>query len=189
MNQVLVEAVGQGRPLPAAVVVTSTVFFARYRKRAAFHPAQADYYEDVIYINPESYWFRSRHALRKYARRAYRGGQIATDDPAHLLRHEYGHLLHKSAAGSAGLPAEAVSAPDRIEQAGRAFLDGLHRWPEADRRFKEAAARVSVRAADSPVEFVAEVFAGAWGGRRFHEDVAVMEGYRHYRGPVLLPRG
>ena len=165
VRQVLSDAEARGYLLPSAVRIDADLF-ARYGRRAPRIPAQADPYTGEIYINPESYQFRYRKAIRKYARRFHLKGYISTGDPAHVLRHELGHLLH---AGEAGI----------------AFLEAHVDWPARDPGAREAAATVSLRAAEGPGEFVAEVFAGIWGLREFARDAEVMRWYRRYRGPAV----
>lgn len=165
VRQVLADAEARGYPLPSAVRI-DTDLFACYGRRAPRIPAQADPYAGEIYINPESFQFRSRKALRKYARRFHLKGYISTGDPAHVLRHELAHLLH-------------------ADEAGIEFLEAHVDWPARDEGARHAAATVSLRAAEGPGEFVAEVFAGIWGLREFTRDAEVMRWYRRYRGPAV----
>ena len=165
--QVLSDAHQRGYPPPRAVRIDAGAF-SQYGRRSPHVAAQADYYNEEIYVNPESWHFKKRKSIRKYARRFHAKGYTSTDDPAHVLRHELAHLLHARAAGVG-------------------FLDDHQAWPRADAAARAIAARVSHRATQSPSEFVAEVFAGMWGGRDFDADGEVMAWYHRYRGPALAP--
>ena len=188
VNQLLWEIHLRGLAPPQAVYVDAEPFLAGERRRVELYPAHADCHDEVIYLNPRSFWFRSRESIRKYARRAFRRGRIATDDPIHILRHEYAHILHKREAGRRlphlrAVPAESLE--QERESRGRIYLESLHTWDARDADAQTAAARVSGRASCSPLEFVAEVCAGLWGGRSF--EAPVMAGYRRYFGPCLTP--
>jgi hypothetical protein len=163
-DQVLAEAVERGLALPRAVRVDARPFIRRGRNLLGL-PAQADYCADEIYINPESYEFRSRRSIRKYARRFYLKGYASTDNPGHILRHEVAHLLH---ARAAGIP----------------HLEELKAQPIRGTRVLPVAGRVSRRALESPLEFVAEVAAGIWDGRQY--DPEIMGLYDRFQGPEFV---
>lgn len=119
--------------------------------------AAYDHLEDVIVFNPENAaWSDMRRFMKDL--KAF----FSTGHPQHIVRHEIGHAAHYS----------ALSPQER----GRIwFAESL--GPEE----LPIARKVSGRSAWSPKEFVAEVFAGLWGGVVYDEEVHSL--FSHYRGP------
>ena len=163
-GEVLREALAAGHPLPAAIVVDPAPF-RRYGRRAYACPAESDYANGVVYLNPGSNLFRSRRHVRRFSQRYFQQGELCTPDPRHVLRHEIGHLAHAAGAGGGYLDQHQF----------RGSFSGA--------AVEAISGKVSRRALCSPVEFVAEVFAGVWGGRAFDDEV--MRWYCAYRGPAM----
>ena len=86
----------------------------------------------------------------------------STAHPQHIVRHELGHAAHYRALTS--------RERERIW-----FAESLRPGEAAITR------RVSVRASWNPKEFVAEVFAGLWGGVDYDEEVIAL--FESYGGP------
>jgi hypothetical protein len=86
-------------------------------------------------------------------------GFYSTAHPHHIVRHEVGHAVHHRAL----TPGERV----RIW-----FAENLRPGEEP------IAKKVSIRARWNPKEFIAEVFAGLWGGVDYDDEViALFEDY------------
>jgi hypothetical protein len=92
-------------------------------------------------------------------------GWLGNDD---VFAHEYGHILHQKNIGYKD------AQMYKKEKFGLGF-SGENR--------KNLAKKVSEYAAQNPMEFVAEVFAGHINGKRYDEGVMAM--YSYYRGPEL----
>ena len=107
------------------------------------------------------------------------GGQFI---PANIskhrdLWHELGHLQHSLSS----------SNYNQMDKAEEYIRKGLH-VPEitkefSDKTIQETANKVSWYACTSPLEFVAEVFAGHNEGLKFSDDVMAL--YKKYGGPAL----
>jgi hypothetical protein len=120
--------------------------------------AAYDHLEDIIVFNADHpAWADMRGWMKEQQ------GSIlySTAHPQHIVRHELGHAAHYR-----GL--------SRLERERIWFAEGLRPGEES------IALRVSIRAAWNPKEFVAEVFAGLWGGVDY--DAEVIRLFEYYRG-------
>ena len=99
---------------------------------------------------------------RAYVQDNARKGHFSTRNPDHLIRHEIGHALHYR----------------RLNEAERADI-----WYKPmSARDTAIADRVSRYAREGAIEFVAEVYAGMRGGRKFSPEVLRL--YRKLKGPA-----
>ncbi len=99
--------------------------------------------------------------MRGYVMDDRRRGHFSTKSVDHIIRHEIGHALHYR----------------RLTTVERADI-----WyKDLSPREKVVASRVSDYSTDGRIEFVAEVFAGQWGGRRFRPEVLAL--YEKLKGP------
>ena len=96
--------------------------------------------------------------------------------PFHPIYHEQGHILHK------------INIPDKFSKLDQ--LDILKQknlstalTDEFLETHKNTALKVSDYAAESPLEFVAEVYAKCLNGQTFSDDVMAL--YKKYGGPAL----
>ncbi|MGP0068809.1 MAG: hypothetical protein ACLQGP_35070 [Isosphaeraceae bacterium] len=99
--------------------------------------------------------------MRTYIRDPERKNVFATRSPDHIIRHEIGHALHYRG----------------LTTAERADIWYKDLSPEE----RAIASQVSDYSTVGRIEFVAEVFAGYWGGRRFHPEVLAL--YEKLKGP------
>jgi hypothetical protein len=90
-----------------------------------------------------------------------RTDHFSTRSPDHIIRHEIGHALHYRSLTNA-------------ERADIWYKDLL---PEE----RAVARQVGRYSTEGRIEFVAEVFAGHWGGRRFRPEVLLL--YEKLKGP------
>ena len=138
--------------LPRSVVINETIFGGGPREVARLLPSRSARLE----INTRhEYWQGTSVDIARRASRLGRDGIWSTGDPRHPIVHELGHLAHWIAF--------RASWDDEWGDRGG---DG----PEQ----RTLAGQVSRRAAYSPAEFIAEVFAGLVLGRRYPEDVVQM---------------
>jgi hypothetical protein len=100
--------------------------------------------------------------LREYVQADERRGHFSTRAPDHIVRHEIGHALHY----------RGMTDAERAE----IWYKGL--TPEE----KLVASQVSGYARAGRIEFVAEVYSGLWGGRKFGRDVTSL--YEKLKGPL-----
>ena len=117
-----------------------------------------DHVEDAIVFNADHYaWSDMGGHMKGQNER----GIYSTAHSQHIVRHELGHAAHS----------RALTPSQRA-----------HIWfAESLRPLEEAIARkVSIRAIWNPKEFVAEVFAGLWGGVDYDDEVIDL--FEHYGG-------
>jgi hypothetical protein len=120
--------------------------------------AAYDHLEDAILFNADHpAWSDMRGWMKLEKKRSV----YSTAHPQHIVRHELGHAEHYRALSSHDLQ---------------------HIWFAEDLNPAELsiAERVSGRAAWNPKEFVAEVFAGLWGGVDYDDEVIGL--FEHYGG-------
>ncbi len=111
--------------------------------------AAYDHLEDAIVFNADHpAWSDMRSFMKDRKEKDF----YSTAHPQHIVRHELGHAAHYRALS----PTER----DRIW-----FAENLEPGEVSIAR------RVSGRAVWNPKEFVAEVFAGLWGGVDYDEEV------------------
>jgi hypothetical protein len=120
--------------------------------------AAYDHLEDAIIFNANNPAWVDMHGWMKVQQRSV---FFSTAHPQPIVRHELGHAAHYRA-----LPSQ--------ERERTWFTESLR--PEEE----PIALRVSIRATWSPKEFVAEVFAGLWGGIDYDDDVIGL--FEQYRG-------
>jgi hypothetical protein len=120
--------------------------------------AAYDHLEDVIVFNADHAAWAD---LRGWMKRQQRSVFYSTAHPQHIVRHELGHAAHYRAL--------SLQQRERIW-----FAESLR--PEEE----SIALRVSIRATWNPKEFIAEVFAGLWGGIDYDDEVTGL--FEHYRG-------
>ncbi len=150
------EKVPKGQAVPLVIEANSGPFIAR--------PQAVSYYDigsDAIMLNPAYNWASvAAHAKILGFRRFWSSG-----DPHHALLHEVGHLNHRRALGD-----------DKVFSAGgrRGTITSA-----SDVAIIEQ--EVSLYAATSKNNFVAEAFAGRAVGKRY--DSAVMRLYHATGGP------
>lgn len=148
------EAVRQKTPLPGRMRIDRR--YAEKRQNVLGLPMAYDPEGDVLLINPDSIFLQAGAInLRGSMETSFRRGESSTDDPLHIIRHE---LAHVAQAKAGMLP-------------GKEFDDEEHR---------KLAMTVSQRAAASPSELVAEVYAGRLAGKQYTDEV--MQLYAHYFG-------
>jgi hypothetical protein len=120
--------------------------------------AAYDHLEDAIVFNPDhDAWFD----IRRFTRDRKKKDLYSTAHPQHIVRHELGHAAYYHA-----LAPEKRASIWLSEALGPGELS--------------IARRVSGRAAWNPKEFVAEVFAGLWGGVDYDDEVIAL--FEHYGG-------
>lgn len=94
------------------------------------------------------------------------------------LNHEQGHLLHSKNCNNYEQMKKAedfISKGQEISEITKEFLD--------NKEIQAIAGKVSNYAKESPLEFVAETFAGLRDGVKFSDDVMAL--YKKYGGPAL----
>ena len=94
------------------------------------------------------------------------------------LWHELGHLRHRICSSNYG---QMKSAEEFIEQ--KIPVSQITKEFLENKATQETANKVSWYACESPLEFVAEVFAGHNEGLKFSDDVMAL--YKKYGGPAL----
>ena len=99
--------------------------------------------------------------MRAYVQTEERRGHFSTRSADHIVRHEIGHALHY----------RGMTDAERAE----IWYKGL------PREEKLIATQVSGYAREGRIEFVAEVYSGLWGGRKFGRDVTSL--YETLKGP------
>jgi hypothetical protein len=99
--------------------------------------------------------------MRSYIRDPRRKDHFSTRSPDHIVRHEIGHTMHYR----------------NLTDAERADIWYKELLPHE----KAIARQVGRYSTEGRIEFVAEVFAGHWGGRRFRPEVLAL--YQKLRGP------
>jgi hypothetical protein len=120
--------------------------------------AHYDEHRDEILINQNhEAWSDARAYIQDNART----GRFSSRHADHVIRHEIGHAQHYR----------------RLSESDRADI-----WyKELSAEQATIASQVSKYATEGKIEFVAEVYAGKWAGRRFSP--AVMKLYRELKGP------
>jgi hypothetical protein len=114
--------------------------------------AAYDHLEDAIVFNAEyPAWSDMPAFMKDWEERGF----YSTAHPHHIVRHELGHAVHYRAL----TPRER----ERIW-----FAENLRPGEEPIAR------KVSIRARWNPKEFIAEVFAGLWGGVDYDDDVIAL---------------
>ena len=166
VTNALQELKGQGVPLPDHVSIRGDLF-DQWSKHigvdssdlvASISPNRVTG-EAWLFLNP-GYPFWANPA--EDARMQHAKGHWSSSDPMHIIRHEMGHLTQYK-----------KSEADYMRLSGMIFS------PEE----AAIAARVSAYAAESPREFVAEVFAAKLAQAAFDDEV--MQLYRRLGGPGL----
>ena len=101
------------------------------------------------------------------ARRQFDQGFWSTNSEHHAIIHDLGHAVHykRDSANYDRLSGEAMPSAARSELAGK----------------------VSRYAMESPLEFVAEVFAGLFDGKVY--DAEVIKWYKQFKGPRRTRQG
>jgi hypothetical protein len=146
-----------GMDLPRVVVFSAEASWGE-AEVARMNPA----YGGRLELNPTSpYWAGTMAEVRAMAREAKDRGFRATADPRHPILHELGHLAHWEAK-------RASWDDDWGDRVGAA------------RDQQAMAGRVSGRAAQSPAQFVAEVFAGLRLGEKYPVNILTL--YALYGG-------
>jgi hypothetical protein len=111
----------------------------------------------------------------KGARNEGGGGFWTTTEPTHVIRHELGHKLHRD------------MNPDLYDKLEPRTADPKTSWRGyriKGMQFRKAIKeQVSEYAVASPTEFVAEMFAGALGGKKFSQEM--LDIYSSVGGPPL----
>jgi len=113
--------------------------------------------DEIVFNHAHPAWGDMREFVRSLAKRYF----YSTGSPDHFVRHEIGHALHYRG----------------MTDAERAEIWYKELAPDE----KVIAVGVGINAADSRVEFVAEVYAGLWARRKFHPQVLSL--YEKLRGP------
>jgi hypothetical protein len=123
--------------------------------------AAYDHLEDAIVFNADHLAWSD---MRGWMKRQQRSVFYSTAHPQHIVRHELGHAMHYRSL-----------SPREREWIW--FAESLR--PEEE----SIALRVSIRAMWNPKEFVAEIFAGLWGGVDYDDEVIDL--FEHFggRGP------
>lgn len=94
------------------------------------------------------------------------------------INHEQGHLLHSKICSNyhkMSKPEEFAKRGEEISEITKEFLNS--------KEIQATAGNVSNYAKASPLEFVAETFAGLLDGKKYSDDVMAL--YKKYGGPVL----
>jgi hypothetical protein len=95
-------------------------------------------------------------------KRLHGAGWFSTDDPDHIIRHEVGHALH--------------------DRADPAYYEHLKTRKLTKDQQKRITKHVSAYGATSPLEFVAETYAGLVDGKVYNK--RIMDFYLALKGPI-----
>ncbi|MEW5821491.1 MAG: hypothetical protein AB1782_14965 [Cyanobacteriota bacterium] len=117
-----------------------------------------------IYLNPDYNW----QGLASMTKRNYSAGYTSTDNPKHNIYHEIGHAIHQRCH-----PIKFLNL----------VLSGTRFSPDEQ---VYISTQVSIYAAKTVFEFVAEVFAGQMAGKKYPEDI--MKYYYELGGPESKTR-
>jgi len=137
VNMALAEAKSRGVQMPKRVQIATS----KSRNVAVYSASN-----DLISVDPK---WREMTASAK-------AGYFSTDDPAHTIHHEIGHMVHSRAVG------------ERYDSIKNAQIPGA------------ISDEVSRYGKHNGLEFVAEVYAGLFAGKKYSE--SVMRVYDLYGG-------
>ena len=138
----------------------------------------------VGYLNSEKLDFKDKMQcfldLKSYIDRVVVDGkmQIYGHKAENYLNHELGHLLHQETCENYSKMrkvSEYLSRNEKVSEITREFVDSKY--------MQNTARKVSHYAQTSPLEFVAETYAGLIEGRTFDNDVMAL--YKKYGGPAI----
>lgn len=96
----------------------------------------------------------------------------------HCLNHELGHLRHQECANNY----KQMKKIEEFQKQGEQISDITKEFV-TNAQIQETARKVSDYAPESPLEFVAEVFAQLMEGKKFPDDVMAL--YKKYGGPAV----
>jgi hypothetical protein len=143
--------------------------------------ASVDARTQVLSVNPYGEHFRIPGEMRKRMEREREAKYSSSEHPRHIVRHEIGHLEHVHVVGAS----RVVELSDPEWLVDQPADDPVDREAQIG-AMRAVATRVSIYAANTPADFVAEVYAGHWGGTDYNADV--MDLYQKLGGPALPPR-
>lgn len=136
------------------------------------------------YLNSDKLDFKDKMQcfldLKSYIDRVVVDGkmQIYARKAENYLNHELGHLLHQETCknySKMGKVSEYLGRNEKVSEITKEFVDS--------KSMQNTARKVSRYAQTSPLEFVAETYAGLIDGRTFDNDVMAL--YKKYGGPAV----
>jgi SPP1 gp7 family putative phage head morphogenesis protein len=163
--ETLDEMKAKGYPMPAAIktsyrLIRATTPPDEARRTAAAYGAESD----TLYINPRNrYWGQEGRNAAAVVRQAYQQKYLTSAHPRHIIRHEFGHMLHA--------------------KADRAYYDSLFQIDFSDAERREVEKGIGTYASDHPQELIAEMVAAMMDGHIFSPEL--MKWYHKFGGPKL----